>query len=127
METFKPLTSRNKEELIALHGELNLQLPDDPKPTNADLITNLKNKGVTNQKLKALNKKRESENSPKSLVNSQVVVAMDRSNASFTFGKHTFSRLRKYVPMPETEANELISRYDGFRKASREEVENYYK
>ncbi len=124
----KTLQARKKDELIELTLELGLDLPEGPKITKQELLLNLQQKGVTNQKLRSLETKQVAESKDSNIVSptGMAVVCMDRNNASFVFGKFKFTRERKYQLMPNEIADELISTNSGFRKASGEEVRHYY-
>lgn len=128
----KPLASRNKEELIDLHDRLNLTLPEadrNGRVTRKDLLLSLQQQGVDNRKIKLLETKEKTEAVPtNNLVspNGMSVVCMDRPNASFAFKRYKFTQEKKYVVMPLSDADELISQNTGFRKASGEEVRRYY-
>ena len=132
MNNMKPLSSRRIEELVDLHTKLQIDLPElnnKGKYVKKDLLATLEAAGVTNRKLKALETKEAVESTDKSnTVNpaGMAVVCMDRSNASFAYKKYKFTQVRKYVVMPNDEADELISENTGFRKASGEEVRRYY-
>lgn len=126
--TFKPLSQRKKDELLKLFEDFSIDLPDVENPTNKFLVNVLEQAGVTNKALRTLNVKSEQEEQAASMTfDGMSVVCMDRDNASFQFKKFLFTRDRKYILMPEEDAQEIVNTIPGFRKAGVEEVSSYYK
>lgn len=131
MDAMKPLNSRKSEELVELFERFNLTLPEPDvkgKVTRPRLIAALKEAGIDNKRLIEFEKKEQEESVKASnTFNGMAVVCMDRQNASFQFRRYKFTQDKKYVLMPETDASELISTVAGFRLASVQEVEGFYR
>lgn len=125
---FIPLASRRKEELEELCEGFEIAIPEDCS-TRRDLIILLEENGVTNKSLKVMEtedqKPKTEADEKESFVRAkddECVVAMDRSNPSFGFGKYEFTQDRRYVVMKKEEAHRLISSLPGFRVATIDEV-----
>lgn len=56
----------------------------------------------------------------------QVLVKMDRGNMSYLSGSHTFTRNHPFAVMDKKEAEEFVSKRDGFHIASASEAERFY-
>lgn len=55
-----------------------------------------------------------------------VLVKMNRQNSVFEFGRYRFTKKDPYVVMNTTDANKLISKYDGFQLTSPQVVREFY-
>lgn len=125
---FIPLASRRKEELEELCEGFEIVIPEDCSTKKA-LVILLEENGVTNKSLKMLEtedqRPKTAEDERESFVRAkddECVVAMDRTNPSFGFGKYEFTQERRYVVMKKEEARELIGSLPGFRVATIDEV-----
>lgn len=124
---YKPLRQRKKEELVELCEGFAIDIPEDYK-TNDQLRELLKENDITDKKLRVLEA-----DIPKPTVDDQiealpddVVVFMYRQNASFSFSGKVFTQEKPYVVLKKHDAKDLISNYDGFRVANRDEVVRFY-
>lgn len=127
--TYKPIDKMKKDELKALLFEFDIPFPEEGE-TNALLKEALREAGITDEFLKAINEKQKVETTKPELNlsnNSMCVVVMERQNASYGFKNYRFFQDRPYVLMANEDADELIDLVPGFRKASKEEVERHFK
>lgn len=124
--TFKPIQSRNKEELIELYERYIAPLESDK--TKDELKASLAEVGITNKDLKLLENKIEVESQEVTPdTSSMSVVYMVRDNLSYGFKNYRFTRQDRYVLMTKEDAEELVNSTFGFRIASKEEVARHFR
>lgn len=127
--TYKPIDKMKKDELKALLFEFDIPFPEEGE-TNALLKEALRDAGITDEFLKAIEEKQKKESAKPELNlenNDMCVVVMDRQNASYGYKSYRFFQEQRYQLMKVEDADELVSTVPGFRKASKEEVERHFK
>lgn len=127
----KKLKTMTKKELLDIYEKFDITLPEIDKPTNPELVDDLETiYGLTDEKLEEFEKKKDTELTEEKQGDysqfaendeGQVVICMDRQNASFGIGSYTFSRERRYVPVDAETAATLLA-LPGFHKVTREEL-----
>lgn len=129
----KKLRYMNKDELLDVFKEFDIPLPDadeDGKlPTNDELRDDLQVVyDITDDKIKAWEEKKDAELRKDEPVlpleddDGNIIICMDRDNLSFGYGKYTFSKSYRYQVVDAETARVLLNEYDGFHRATREEL-----
>lgn len=129
----KPLSKMNLDDLKEVFEFFGIDLPSE-SPTRNELLTELKRLDITNKKIQEYYGKQENKldvdeykDSDSQVANDgDVVVAMTRKNAVFVWKDYHFGGKYRFLPMPKSDALELIQAYDGFHIATREEIKRYY-
>ncbi|ASZ74887.1 hypothetical protein FDI69_gp073 [Rhodococcus phage Trina] len=133
----KRISQYSKPELIALFEKYNLELPQTKpgkQPTVKEMVVQLGVYEINDETLRKMEEKHDFQPDEKTYENiaatspsGDVVVMMTRKNPSFNFKTHKFTQERRFVPMSEEDAEQLISIWPGFHKATREEIQRYYR
>src|SRR5574338_269206 len=129
----KKLRYMNKDELLEVYDIFDLMVPepdeDGKPPTNEELRDDLQERyEITDEKLKAWEEKKDVEletdtpTIPLEDDEGNVVICMDRDNLSFGYGKYMFSKSARYQVVDADTAKVLLKEFDGFHRATREEL-----
>lgn len=129
----KKLRYMKKDELLEVYKQFDIPLPDPDEdgklPTNDVLLDDLEViYDITDDKIKAWEEKKDAELNKEEPVlpleddDGNIVICMDRDNLSFGYGKYRFTKASRYQVVDAETAKALLNDYEGFHRATREEL-----
>jgi len=128
--------SFNNLKLVELKGiaeEFGVDMPQ--KISKNDLVLLLEEEGVSYEMYENFNNATKDEEGLQKDIQekfaklkdeSTLLVKMDRPNFSYQVGPYTFTMQHPYIAMPESHAQRIFDREQGFRPATPREVQDFY-
>lgn len=118
------LDQLRKPQLIELANKFDLDVAEDD--TKSDIINLLKENNITFATWKKFVEESEEVEPAISFEEKNVLLKMDRQNASFEAFGVSFTKEHPFAIVSEHAAQEIIDNFDGFRVASPAEAKQYY-
>ena len=123
----------NKSELLEVFQEWNLEVPQPA--TLVELRDGLQQAGVDDESIASFGQKTDVpmpevgdfSDEVEKHKGEDVVVKMTRENVHFNFEGYVFSQKNPFVVMKPVAADALLEAFDGFHKATSQEIKGFYK
>lgn len=117
-------TTMSKEKLLKVADKFAVDVPEGA--TNKEIVKLLEDKEVTYAKYKKIFVDEEESADLDDFRSAPILVKMERKNPTFEAFGYRFTKQHPFVPMSESDAQQIFDHFDGFRIATPSEAQRFY-